>query len=88
MIDERTMPSPSDCMDDLNEIARDDLWNLEIAWRRRALRGDRSAHGPAHLCDVAYRQRFGPEKSAQHLRELRPLAVLPAPKRWRFWPLA
>lgn len=71
---------------DLDRLAREDLAALAHTWRRRALQGDRTARGPAHACEVAYRRRFGPTSPPAPLRDLRPIAELPAPKRWRFWP--
>ncbi|RZM03082.1 MAG: hypothetical protein EOP73_07150 [Variovorax sp.] len=73
-------------MSDIDQMSRDELWALACEWRRRALRGDKSAHGPAHLHEVAWRRRFGEASSAAaDLKELRPLAVLATKERWRPW---
>jgi hypothetical protein len=80
-----TMRSTDTGVIDLEALSREDLWNLAHAWRRRALRGDKTAHGPAHVCEAAYRRRFGQAFAPQPLQDLRPLTVLPVRKRWRFW---
>jgi hypothetical protein len=69
---------------DLDQLAREELETLAQSLRRRALQGDQKARGPAHACEVAYRQRFGPTSPPATLRDLRPIAVLPVAKRWRF----
>jgi hypothetical protein len=79
------MPSTDEQTIDLDELSREDLWHLAHAWRRRALHGDKTAHGPAHVCEVAYRRRFGQASAPQPLQDLRPLAVISIAKRWRFW---
>ncbi|RZI54538.1 MAG: hypothetical protein EOP12_02325 [Pseudomonas sp.] len=68
---------------DLEELSREALMDLAKAWRRRALRGDRMAHGSAHACEVVYRRRFGSPSAAPTVQDLRPLAVLPSTRRWR-----
>lgn len=70
-------------MIDTDALSREELWSLACDWRRRALHGDRTAHGPAHVYEAAYRQRFGERTSAGVLKDLRPLAVLADKGRWR-----
>lgn len=72
-------------MIDIDSLSRDELWALACEWRRRALRGDKTAHGPAHLYEVAYRRRFGEAAAAGVLKDLRPLAVLASKARRRLW---
>ena len=69
---------------DLKALSREALMELAEAWRRRALRGDRTAFGPAHACEVAYRRRFGSPVAAFPLQDLRPLGVLSSTRRRRF----
>ena len=69
---------------DLETLSREALMELAEAWRRRALRGDRTAYGPAHACEVAYRRRFGSPAAALPVQDLRPLGVLPSTRRRRF----
>lgn len=70
-------------MDGACAIDLEALMDLAMAWRRRALRGDRTAHGPAHACEVVYRRRFGLPLAAPAMQNLRPLAVLPSTQRRR-----
>jgi hypothetical protein len=49
------------------------------------MRGDKTAHGPAHVCATAYRRRFGNTSAPRDLQDLRPLAIIPIPRRWKFW---
>jgi hypothetical protein len=79
------MPSTDERTIDLDGLTQEDLWDLAQAWRRQALRGDKTAHGPAHVCEAAYRRRFGKTSAPRDLQDLRPLAVIQIPKRWRFW---
>ena len=72
-----------DCTIDLETLTREALMDLAKAWRRRALRGDRTAHEPAHACEVAYRRRFGSPLAVLKVQDLRPLAVLPSTRRRR-----
>jgi hypothetical protein len=69
---------------DLEALSREALMDLAKAWRRQALRGDRTAYGPAHACEVAYRKRFGTPAAALPVQDLRPLAVLSSTRRRRF----
>lgn len=69
---------------DLEALSREALSELAKAWRRRALRGDRTACGPAHACEVAYRRRFVSPAAALPVQDLRPLAVLSSTRRRRF----
>ena len=69
---------------DLEALSREALMELAEAWRRRALRGDRTAYGPAHACEVAYRRRFSSPAAALPVQELRPLDVLSSIRRRRF----
>jgi hypothetical protein len=75
------MPSTDERTIDLDELSCEDLWNLARTWRRLALRGDKTAHGPAHVCEAAYRRRFGNTSASRDLQDLRPLAIIPIPKR-------
>jgi hypothetical protein len=68
---------------DLEALSREALMDLATAWRRRALHGDRTAHGPAHACEVVYRRRFGSPPAAPMMQDLRPLAVLPSTRHRR-----
>jgi len=70
-----------DCAIDLEALSRETLMDLAMAWRRRALRGDRTAHGPAHACEVVYRRRFGSPPAVPTVQDLRPLGVLPSTRR-------
>ncbi|RZM03389.1 MAG: hypothetical protein EOP73_05895 [Variovorax sp.] len=72
-------------MIDIDRLSRDELWALACEWRRRALHGDKTAHGPAHVYEAAYRRRFGETVVAGVLKDLRPLAVLASKARRRFW---
>lgn len=72
-------------MIDTEQLSRDELWALACEWRRRALHGDKTAHGPAHVYEAAYRRRFGETAAAGELKDLRPLAVLVAKARRRPW---
>jgi hypothetical protein len=69
---------------DLEALSRYALMDLAKAWRRRALRGDRTAYGPAHACEVVYRGRFSSPAAALSVQDLRPLGVLPSTRRRRF----
>lgn len=69
---------------DLETLSREALMDLARAWRRQALRGDQMAYGPAHACEVAYRQRFGAPPTALPVQDLPPLATLPSTRRRRF----
>lgn len=73
----------SDCAIDLETLSREALMDLAKAWRRRALRGDRTAYGPTHACGVVYRRQFGSPPAALAMQDLRPLAVLPSTQRRR-----
>ncbi|WP_143694686.1 hypothetical protein [Variovorax sp. JS1663] len=72
----------------------DDLSNEELAehaqaWRRLALRGDRSARAPAHAYETALRERVRASMAAELIANA--TAAGPAPKRpwWRrLWPLS
>lgn len=68
---------------DLEEFSREALMDLTKAWRRRALRGDRTAHGPAYACDVVDRRRFGLLRATPAAQYLRPLVVPPLTRRRR-----
>jgi hypothetical protein len=70
---------------DIDRLSRDELWVLACEWRRRALHGDKTAHGPAHVYETAYRRRFGEATTTGVLKDLRPLAVLASKARRRFW---
>jgi len=72
-----------DCAIDLEALSREALIDLARAWRRRALRGDRIAYGPAHACEVVYRRRFGSPPAAPTIQDLHPLAVLLSTQRRR-----
>ncbi|MFT3815667.1 MAG: hypothetical protein QM740_20265 [Acidovorax sp.] len=71
------------------ELKDDELVAQAREWRRRALRGDKTARGIAHELEREARHRFGLPKSDVPLPEMgaRRLAELPlAPeKRWKFW---
>jgi hypothetical protein len=69
---------------DLEALSHEALMELAEAWRRRALRGDRTAYGPAHACEVAYRRRFGSPAPVLSVQDLRPLGVLSLTRRRRF----
>ena len=73
-----------DCEIDLEALSREALMELAEAWRRRALRGDRTAYGPAHASEVAYRRRFGSPAAALPVQDLRRLSVLSSTRRRRF----
>ena len=72
----------------------DDLTDAELAeqaqaWRRLALRGDRSARAPAHAYETALRERVRASMAAELIANA--TAAGPAPKRpwWRrLWPLS
>lgn len=72
----------------------DDLSNEELAeqaqaWRRLALRGDRSARAPAHAYETALRERVRATMAAELIANA--TAASPTPKRpwWRrLWPLS
>ena len=81
---EKAMLMDGDYEIDLEALSHEALMNLAKAWRRRALRGDRTAYGPAHACEVAYRRRFGSPAAALLVQDLRPLGVLPSTRRRRF----
>lgn len=73
----QSLPHPDDLTDDeLAEHAK--------AWRRQALRGDRSARAPAHAYETALRERVRASIAA----ELMAGAGAPAPGRKRPWWLA
>ncbi|VTU18654.1 MULTISPECIES: hypothetical protein [unclassified Variovorax] len=74
----QSLPHPDDLTDDeLAEHAK--------AWRRQALRGDRSARAPAHAYETALRERVRASVAA----ELMTSAAAPARERkrpwWRAW---
>jgi hypothetical protein len=71
------LPHPDDMTDaELAEHAR--------AWRRQALRGDRSARAPAHAYETALRERMRASTAAQLMDAA---AAPPQPKRpwWRLF---
>lgn len=73
----------SDCAIDVETLSRKVMMDLAKAWRHRALRGDRTTHGPAHARDVVNRRWFGSRSAALPMHDLRPLAVLPSSQRRR-----
>ncbi|WP_076998889.1 hypothetical protein [Variovorax sp. KK3] len=75
------LPHPDDLSDE-------ELAEQAQAWRRLALRGDRSARAPAHAYETALRERTRASVAAELIASA---SAAPAPKRpwWRrLWPLS
>ena len=64
----------------LGHLADDELEQLAIEWRKRALRGDRESNGIAHVLEVEQRRRLRPSQMA-------PLTSAQPVRRpwWRLW---
>lgn len=70
----------------LSDLSNEEIHAQAAHWRQEALRGNKSARGPAHEYEVELRRRGGgalPELPALHVPV--PLAVLSSPRRWWFW---
>lgn len=67
-------------MPQLGHLANEELEQLAIEWRKRALRGDRESYGIAHALEVEQRRRLRPSQMA-------PLTSTQALRRpwWRLW---
>jgi hypothetical protein len=72
-----TLPTPAE----LAEIESEELDALAVAWRTRALHGDKGANGIAHALEVEQRRRT----RASQLQQL-PVQPAAGPRPWwRFW---
>lgn len=72
----------------------DDLTDAELAeqaqaWRRLALRGDRSARAPAHAYETALRERVRASMAAELIANAAEAGRAPKRPWWRrLWPLS
>ncbi|MNR61338.1 hypothetical protein D3C85_1830680 [compost metagenome] len=78
-------------MPDLSELNDDEVRGQATEWRARALRGDKSAGGIAHLLEkeLHRRQGFGYRPADADVLDTRPLELLHERRSshawWRFW---
>ncbi|MDM0117289.1 hypothetical protein QTI66_34795 [Variovorax sp. J22R133] len=72
------LPTP----EQLAEVGDDELQTLAVAWRGRALRGEKDANGVAHALEVEVRRRARASQLQALPPETPPQAQRPW---WRFW---
>lgn len=69
-------------LEQLAAVGDDELHALAVAWRKRALHGERDANGLAHALEAEQRRRA----RTSQFQQLTPESPTAARPWWRFWP--